>query len=267
MTASKTYIQGKLQCLAADTNVKILLAIESGSRAWGFPSADSDYDVRFVYIRRLDDYLSVFDVRDVIETPLVHDEVLNAPIDLNGWDLRKAMQLALKSNAVLIEWLMSRVRYVADDRILPQLHDFVLANADVPSLLYHYDRLARHAWQEIEASPSEVKLKRYCYALRPALACFWLRQHHSAPPMNILELTRGLDLPSGFEEQLFQLIEVKRQENEADTVERNKIFDDFIRAALSQQPNRLEPRELSRQSTTQADKLFRDWLEASGSSI
>ena len=197
MTSIKAYIQNKLEQLAADTNVKILLAVESGSRAWGFPSADSDYDVRFIYIRDRDQYLSVFELRDVIETPLVYDEFLKVPMDLNGWDLRKGTRLALNSNAVLIEWLASPVRYMAENRILPQLHDFVLENADISSLLYHYDRLARHAWQEIAASPDTVKLKRYFYALRPVLACNWLRHHHRASPMNIMELLQGLAAQRG----------------------------------------------------------------------
>lgn len=75
----------------------------------GFPSADSDYDVRFVYRCLMDEYLSVADRRDVIETPTVHDEVLAVELDLNGWDIRKALQLALKSNAALLEWLNSPV--------------------------------------------------------------------------------------------------------------------------------------------------------------
>ncbi len=266
MISIKAYIQHKLEQLAADTNVKILLAVESGSRAWGFPSADSDYDVRFVYIRDRDHYLSVFELRDVIETPLVYDEFLKVPMDLNGWDLRKGMRLALNSNAVLIEWLASPVRYMAENRILSQLHDFVLENADISSLLYHYDRLARHAWQEIAASPDTVKLKRYFYALRPALACNWLRHHHRASPMNIMELLRGLDLPDSFQTQLHQLIETKRQASEADAVKRNDIFDEFIRLELLEQANRPALKEPSRHSVTLADRFFRDWLEDSGGS-
>lgn len=263
MMSSKVYIQNKLNSLAADANVKILLAIESGSRAWGFPSADSDYDVRFVYIRKLDDYLSVFEPRDVIETPLVQDDFLAAPMDLNGWDLRKAMRLGLKSNAVLIEWLVSPVRYLADDGILPQFHEFVLENADVAALLYHYDRLARHAWQEIEDSPDAVKIKRYFYALRPALACVWLRQYRRAPPMNILELVQGLDLPKVFQSQLCHLIEMKRQVMEVSIVERNSIFDDVIRASLDIETHRPESKEPSSQSLIMADTLFRKWIEPS----
>ena len=100
------YIRQQLLNLATREKVRILFAIESGSRAWGFPSADSDYDVRFVYARPRSDYASIREFRDVIETPLVHDAILCVPLDLNGWDVRKALRLALHSNPVLHEWLV-----------------------------------------------------------------------------------------------------------------------------------------------------------------
>lgn len=81
-------IQARLDEVERDHGVRVLWAVESGSRAWGFPSPDSDYDCRFFYVRRHDDYLSPWRPRDVIETPL--DDVL----DVNGWDLIKAIRLA-----------------------------------------------------------------------------------------------------------------------------------------------------------------------------
>ncbi len=60
-----------LRRIEAEESVRILYACESGSRAWGFPSADSDYDVRFLYVRSRDWYLAVDleERRDVIERP------------------------------------------------------------------------------------------------------------------------------------------------------------------------------------------------------
>lgn len=260
MTSVESYIQDKLSDLAAETNVRILLAIESGSRAWGFPSEDSDFDVRFIYVRKQDDYLSVCDFRDVIETPLVHDQFLKVPIDLNGWDLRKALQLGLKSNAVLIEWLKSPVRYMADDKILQQFHDFVLKNADIPSLLYHYDRLAKHAWQEIDANADQTKIKRYFYALRPALACAWMRRFHRAPPMNIMELVEGLDLPEVFMQQLSHVIALKSKAAELDTIERNSIFDLFLRQELAFHVPRPGQQSQPPDQVCLADNLFRQLI-------
>ena len=98
-------IQTQLRRIEEEENIKILLAVESGSRAWGFASPDSDYDVRFIYIRRMEDYLKLEKVRDVIELPM--DDVL----DMNGWDLQKTLRLLYKSNPTLFEWFSSPIVY------------------------------------------------------------------------------------------------------------------------------------------------------------
>lgn len=90
-------IERRLSAIEAEERVRVLMAVESGSRAWGFPSPDSDYDIRFIYVRPRDWYLSLSPGRDVIERPIVDE------IDLNGWDIRKAFGLLLKSNAVVSE--------------------------------------------------------------------------------------------------------------------------------------------------------------------
>lgn len=94
-----------LNQIEAQHNVKILYACESGSRAWGFPSPDSDYDVRYLYIRPVEAYLKLFPERDVIEGPI--DEIK----DFVGWDLQKALKLLMKGNAPLIEWVRSPIVY------------------------------------------------------------------------------------------------------------------------------------------------------------
>ncbi len=98
-------IKEQLRRIEDAENIKILLAVESGSRAWGFASPDSDYDVRFVYIRSLEDYLRLDATRDVIELPI--DDVL----DINGWDLQKTLRLLHKSNPTLFEWFSSPIVY------------------------------------------------------------------------------------------------------------------------------------------------------------
>jgi predicted nucleotidyltransferase len=174
------YIRRKLETLAQENRVKLLFGIESGSRAWSFPSADSDYDVRFVYRCTMDNYLSVADRRDVIDTPTVHDEVLGVELDLNGWDIRKALQLAMKSNAALLEWLDSPVCYAKDEELHSLLQGFANKAADLQALSYHYDRFARRTWGEILAGSTQVNLKRYCYALRSALALTWKGSNQTA---------------------------------------------------------------------------------------
>ncbi|MFZ4700462.1 MAG: nucleotidyltransferase domain-containing protein, partial [Candidatus Methylumidiphilus sp.] len=212
------YIRRILETLAVENRVKLLFGIESGSRAWGFPSADSDYDVRFVYRCPVDDYLSVADRRDVIDTPTAHDEVLGVELDLNDWDIRKALQLALKSNAALLEWLDSPVCYAKDEELYGLLQGFANKAADLQALSYHYDRLARRAWEEILAGSTQVKLKRYCYALRSALALAWIGKNQTVPPMTIRQLMEGQSLSEQFRGEIDRMIEIKSGSTEKDAV-------------------------------------------------
>jgi predicted nucleotidyltransferase len=123
-------ICSELSVIEREHGVRIVLAVESGSRAWGFPSQDSDYDVRFIYLRPVEDYLTVVPRRDVIERPI------DAVLDVNGWDIRKAVALMLKSNAVLREWLSSPVRYIEIEPVSRQLKEFFEEVADTRTDAY-----------------------------------------------------------------------------------------------------------------------------------
>ena len=103
-------VDRKLDEIEEMEGVKILHAVESGSRAWGFASPDSDYDVRFVYVRPEQYYLRLDEKKDFINWEL--DETL----DINGWDLSKTLQHFHKSNASLYEWGNSPVVYRGKSR-------------------------------------------------------------------------------------------------------------------------------------------------------
>ena len=250
------YIRRKLETLAQENRVKLLFGIESGSRAWGFPSADSDYDVRFVYRCTMDDYLSVADRRDVIETPTAQDAVLGVELDLNGWDIRKTLQLALKSNAALLEWLNSPVCYIKDEELHGLLEGFANKAADLHALSYHYDRLARRAWEEIMAGSTQGKLKRYCYALRSALALAWIDKNQTVPPMSIRQLMDGLSLPDGFRHEIDRMIEAKSGSTEKNAIDRNIVFDRFLETVLAVKAQR-PVLPASPELAEEADRLFR----------
>src|SRR5689334_17937962 len=163
-------IDRKLDAIERDHNVAILLAIESGSRAWGFPSIDSDYDVRFIYTHPSDAYFSIEVPAEVVECGV------EGALDIGGWDLRKALQLLVKSNAVLLEWLVSPVRYRESAALAEPLLALARETCHRPALAYHYDRLARRSFGNVlSTSSQDVRMKSYCYALRPALALLWMR--------------------------------------------------------------------------------------------
>jgi uncharacterized protein len=184
-------IDARLDEVERHHGVRILLAIESGSRAWGFPSPDSDYDCRFLFVRRTEQYLSPWVKRDVIETPL--DPVL----DVNGWDLGRAIKLVLKGNAAVIEWLQSPITYRGDASLRAELLRFATQHADRASVGRHYLHLGLRQYRTYFADGKAVALKKVFYALRPAAALRWLRLHpnEALAPMHFPTLLAGSDVP------------------------------------------------------------------------
>lgn len=217
-------IDARLAAIRRDQHVIIPLAIESGSRAWGFPSPDSDYDCRFIFIRRVDDYLSLFAPRDVIETPL------DGTLDVNGWDLAKSLKLLLKGNAVVIEWLTSPILYSCD----PWFRDEFLALARrvaVRDLVArHYLHLGERQRRTYFADSKQVPLKKLFYALRPASALRWLRYHPDAAvaPMHFPTLLAECDTPGDVREIVLDLLRMKEATREIGTGELPRSIAQFI---------------------------------------
>ena len=180
-------VRAHLAALEAAESVHVLYAVESGSRAWGFASADSDYDVRFVYIRPPDWYLSIDleDRRDVIERQLPGD------IDLAGWDVRKALRLFGKSNPPLLEWLDSPVVYRDDPTFTAPFRGLLAAYYSPAACLYHYTRMARNTEAAYLRGPT-VKGKKYFYLLRPLLAGRWIEAGRGPVPMAFATLLEVL---------------------------------------------------------------------------
>lgn len=258
---AQAYIEERLADLAKAEGVTILFAIESGSRAWGFASADSDYDVRFVYARRTEDYLSVKAFRDVIETPTVDDVRLGVPLDMNGWDIRKALQLGMRSNPVLHEWFVSPIVYGAMSPVVLDVAAFVSAAADRAQYLYHYDRMARAAWEQISQDGEQVKVKRYCYGLRPALTLRWLKHRSDLPAMDASGLCAGIGLDETVVTALADLFARKRTAGEQDLMPRVPVLDSLIADALAEKPPRPAIDEPQTLQVAAADRVFRRVLD------
>jgi predicted nucleotidyltransferase len=162
--------------LEATQNVRILYACESGSRAWGFPSPDSDYDVRFIYVHPPAWYLGLDEGPDTLNFP-VDDE-----LDLAGWELRKTLRLLRGSNAALFEWLQSPIVYHEAQGFRSQLAPLLPLAFNLKAGLHHYLGQLRRGVEE-DLVGEEVRLKRLFYALRSALAARWIRARHTLPPM------------------------------------------------------------------------------------
>jgi uncharacterized protein len=184
--------------------VRILYACESGSRAWGFASPDSDYDVRFIYVHPQDWYLS-FDIerrRDVIEYPIID------LIDCSGWDIRKALYLFTRTNGALLEWLNSPIRYIEDGPFAQQLRELAEQAANPLALCYHYSHMARGNAREY-LFKDQVRLKKYFYVLRPLLAIRHIEAGLGIPPVEFQRLVEAV-APSDLQEAIAGLLELKR---------------------------------------------------------
>jgi predicted nucleotidyltransferase len=168
-------IAAAIAAIENEHEVRVLYAAESGSRAWGFASPDSDYDVRFIYVHQRDFYLGISEPRDVIEAMLPGD------LDLAGWDLRKTLRLFLRGNYALNEWLDSSIVYAERGGLAAGLRQMLPAAFRVPGGYHHYLRMAQGVHGE-HLADDPVRLKKVFYVLRPLLACRWIRQTGEQPP-------------------------------------------------------------------------------------
>jgi len=205
-------IRARLGDIEAEEDIRILFAIESGSRAWGFHSPDSDYDVRFIYARPLNWHLKLGKKRDVVERP-IDDE-----LDLSGWELSKALTLTLGSNAVIAEWLQSPITYCEDATVRDLLTGFASRALNRKSVTWHYLSLQRRQMSRLSAPDGGIRLKRFFYVLRPALALRWMRLNEkSMPPMNMAALRDGANLTADESAALDGLTVQKMQTRERGT--------------------------------------------------
>lgn len=219
-------IIAKLNDIEDTEQVKILFAVESGSRAWGFPSKDSDYDVRFVYVKRPEWYLSIDKKRDVIEYPI------NDLLDVNGWDVRKALGLLRKYNPALMEWLDSPIVYREEYQTMERMRDVRSAYFARRTSMFHYLSMAASNYRSYLKGET-VKAKKYFYVLRPLFACMWLQQENCHPPLsfNLLMETQLNENPQ-LKEQVKMLLARKLAGEEMATEPRMEDLNSFIEEQL-----------------------------------
>lgn len=205
-------------------NVKVLYAVESGSRAWGVESTDSDYDVRFIYVRPKNDYLCLEEKRDVIEWQL--DEVL----DINGWDLKKTLVQFHKGNATLFEWANSPVVYKTTDA-WKQIYENCKVYFSEKVALYHYYGTANSTFKQY-LQEERVKYKKYIYALRPLLACKYIEENHAIPPVKFEELLKQ-NLDTNLFTEMEKMLKIKAQSDEKDLNAKMPIIQNYIETEIA----------------------------------
>lgn len=209
----------KLEEIEREQQVRILLAVESGSRAWGFASPDSDYDVRFIYVRPREAYLKLEKVRDVIELPI--DEEL----DINGWDLQKTLRLLHKSNPTLFEWFSSPIVY-KETAFAGKFRRIMQDYFSSKRSLYHYISMAEGNYREY-LKGEMVRAKKYFYVLRPVLACRWIFSRRTPPPMLFSELAEA-ELPACLRQEVRDLLDLKMKSPEIKLIPRRDAVNEYL---------------------------------------
>lgn len=268
-------IKEKLSQIEQRENIRILYACESGSRAWGFASPDSDYDVRFIFVRPIEDYLRVKELPDYI------DAELNEVYDINGWDLKKFFKHLYKSNPVLFEWANSPIVYRTTlewEHVKAIMLDFVLQVA----MIHHYRGMGRRNYllaisanektklsrnpsvqdlgRAIHGSTGEIELKQYLYVLRPVLACVWIMQKHTVPPTEFSKLVENV-LPEELKALVNELLAAKMKSGEKEKVARIPQIDLFIESKLNEATVFLVNDEVQ-EKYEMLDKLFLEIVQA-----
>ncbi len=244
---------------AVEHKVVIPLAIESGSRAWGFPSPDSDYDCRFVFIRPMAESYTLFPRRDVIEHPI------SALIDVSGWELSKALRLLVRGNAVIVEWLTSPFAYQVDDTFRSQFLDLARQVGDRNLFGRHYFHLADGQGNRILAKNDDVALKKLLYVLRPLMALRWLTQHpdQSVAPMNFNQMCAETEMPSEARKAISILVEQKRVTREIGRGPVPAEIRNFIEQEFEASSHWRDAPALRDAATseTRVDAFWRHWVE------
>lgn len=220
----KTKILNKLSEIERDKNIDILFAVESGSRAWGFASPDSDYDIRFVYKHKKDWYLNLWEQANTIQFMTEDD------LDGSGWELRKALRLLAKSNASFTGWLFSPIVYRANDDFLNAIKKVAKANFNPVSGFYHFHSMNKGFEETLDSD--KMTLKSFFYAIRTALCANWIYKNETIPPVLFREMYSLID--SSYHSKLDELIALKSKciEKSNESVDKDLIH--LVRAIVNE---------------------------------
>ncbi len=246
-------IQEKLDCIGQENGVRILFACEAGSRATGLSSPASDYDVRFIYVRPKNGYLTLEESRDVLEYPVSGD------LDISGWDLKKALQLLYRSNPSLFEWFASPVVY-RDSQAADQIRRLLPDYFSPEKSLRHYLSFAESNCRK-NLTGGLIRPKKYFYMLRPVLACRWIREKGTQPPLMFRELAEA-ELPDSLKEETERLIRWKTDPQGTAEIEPVTTIDRFLNGECAALRTYLDSMQEDRRSRWQPlDDVFLSILD------
>lgn len=247
-------IKKYLTDLEKEKGIEILLACETGSRAWGFPSPDSDFDVRIIYKHHKDWYLSLTEEKDTIECFYENND-----IDISGWDLRKCLRLMWKSNPPLLERIQSPIIYHVDKEFLAGINSIAQKTYSRIATIHHYLSMAKKALDEVVSS-NDYKLKRFFYALRASVACLWILEKEEIPPIEFGKMVNGLDLSDNLTNRINELIELKSTISETYLHKGEHDLIKFMETCLEKADNESKNLPASKGQMSELNEFFRNTL-------
>ncbi len=248
-------IKRYLADIEKEKEIKILLACETGSRAWGFPSPDSDYDVRIIYKHKKDWYLSLFEEKDSIELMLDNNE-----IDISGWDLRKSLRLLWKSNPPILERIQSPIIYQVDNNFIRGINKVAKETYSRITAIHHYLSMGKKAFEEV-SNNEKYKLKKFFYALRASVACLWILEREEIPPIEFGKMIDGLDIAPNLTERIYGLIKLKSTISESYLHTEEKELIQFMIHCLNRAENEAKSLPASNGKINDLNVFFRKILE------
>ncbi|MEZ4985856.1 MAG: nucleotidyltransferase domain-containing protein [Saprospiraceae bacterium] len=248
-------IKKYLADLEKEKGIEILLACETGSRAWGFPSPDSDFDVRVIYKHEKNWYLSLTEEKDTIEYFLENNE-----IDISGWDLRKSLRLLWKSNPPLLERIQSPIIYKVDQDFLAGINSVAQKTYSRIATIHHYLSMAKKAFEEVVNS-EEYKLKKFFYALRASVACLWILEKEEIPPIEFGKMLKGLDFPENLKKRIEELIDVKSTISETYLHKGEKELIEFMNCCIERADGEAQNLPASKGQISELNEFFRQTLD------
>lgn len=249
----RSQITDRLQTIEAEENVVILYACESGSRAWGFPSADSDYDIRFIYVHPIDWYLTIQNKRDVLEFPIKDN------LDFSGWDIRKALELFRRSNPPLLEWLSSPIVYLEKGNFANCLRELSKEYYSPTSCIFHYLHMAQGNYNDYVRG-EDIRLKKYFYLLRPILAIKWIEQGYGVAPTAFSTLLERVEINADLKQEIHRLMKLKETGSEIDRGPQSPMVNQFVETELQRLANKTKEQQNTLAPFAVLDEIFRETL-------
>ncbi len=244
----------KLKDTELEKDVKVVFAIESGSRGWGFESPDSDFDCRFVYVRKKDSYITVLDKQDFIEYDV--DKIF----DINGWDLEKFLKHVMKSNATLQEWLSSNVVYSKNEECTKMLRELAEDFFNPIAACHHYLSMAKKKFDVVLSN--ECKIKTYFYVLRPLANVRYICEYKKIPPMEYFKTLDMIEVSKEVKAEIQKLYDLKITVEEGYKVETNKILLDYFKNEIEFFENEIKNISYTKfENKEKVDEVFREIID------